>query len=267
MLNQKDILNLYKKYEVSASKRFGQNFLVNESVVKKIIAASQITGQDVVEIGPGLGSLTLSLLEDAKSVTSYEIDRDMIRVLESEINDDKFTLVPGDFLKADLDWEGKKVAVANIPYNITSDILFTFFKNTHKFKSATLMMQKEVAYRLLARVGAKDYGKLTLTTQLFGTVEKVVLVKPNSFIPAPKVDSMVVKINFNEVNYEDQKDIMEFIKKCFSQRRKTLYNNLKLQMEAPKAKQLIADLGFKESIRPQELTLEEFRMLFDKFNA
>ena len=263
MITQNDVLNLYEKYDVSASKRFGQNFLVDHNILNKIISAAQVENKDIIEIGPGLGSLTIPLLEKSKSVTSYEIDEDMIKVLEGEIKSDNFNLVKGDFLKADFVWEGRRTMVANIPYNITSDILFTLFKNTHKFDSAILMMQKEVGERLLAPIGSKNYGKLTISTQLFADVSKVTLVSPQCFIPAPKVTSIVVKLNFKEIDYSSSTEFLEFVKKCFTQRRKTFFNNLKLITGPERAKEIIQNMNFKESIRPQEISPEDFRKIFD----
>lgn len=267
MLTPKDVMALYDKYEVQASKRFGQNFLVDHNVLNKIIEGADIQGKDVIEIGPGLGSLTIPLLQNAKSVTSYEIDEDMIRVLNGEIVNPNFHLIKGDFLEADFTWEGRKDLVANIPYNITSDILFKLFANSHKFHSATLMMQKEVAERLVAPVGSSEYGKLTISTQIFADVKKVVIAKPQAFIPAPKVTSMVVKLTFNDVDFADQKKLLEFIKLCFAQRRKTLFNNLKNIFGADKARALIETMKLKDSIRPQELSKDQFVELFNKSNA
>lgn len=263
MLTQKDVFNLYEKYNVSANKRFGQNFLVDHNILNMIINAGNTKNKDVIEIGPGLGSLTFPLLDNSNSVTSYEIDEDMIRVLRGEIDNPNFKLVEGDFLKASFDWEDKRTVVANIPYNITSDILFTLFKNSSKFDCAILMMQKEVAERLIAPVGDKQYGKLTISANIFADVSKVTLVSPNCFIPAPKVTSMVVKLDFKENAYSENEKFLEFIKKCFTHRRKTFYNNLKLLIGPEKALELIKSMNFKESIRPQEISPNDFRKIFD----
>lgn len=263
MLTQKDVFNIYDKYNVSANKRFGQNFLVDHNILDKIIEAGNVKNKDVIEIGPGLGSLTIPLLDNAKTVTSYEIDEDMIRVLKGEINNPNFNLIEGDFLKASFDWEGKKTVVANIPYNITSDILFTLFKNTNKFDCAVLMMQKEVAERLIAPVGSKQYGKLTISTDIFAEVSKVTLVSPKCFIPAPKVTSMVVKLDFKNNEYLTNVEFLEFIKKSFTHRRKTFFNNLKLIIGPERAIEIIKSMNFKESIRPQEISPSDFKKIFD----
>ena len=263
MLTNRDIKNLYDKYEVSASKRFGQNFLINQKVLEDIIEVSKCKGKDVLEIGPGLGSLTHYLLKEAKTVESYEIDREMIRVLNGEIDDSKFKLVEGDFLKTEFDFKEKKTVVANIPYYITSDILFKIFDNSDKFERATLMIQKEVAERLEAKVGSKQYNKLTLTAKLYTKNLKLeFVVKPESFMPSPKVDSAIITFDLSEPR-EDHKEIALFFKKCFVQRRKTLYNNLKLFVDPERSKQVIEELGFKESIRPQEVSFDDFIKLYE----
>jgi len=150
--------------------------------------------------------------------------------------------------------------VANIPYNITSPIIFKIFKNINKFESATLMVQKEVGLRLLALAKTKAYGKLSVTTQLLAKVEKVIIVKPSSFIPAPKVDSIVVKLTFNEEKYN--KKLFDFIKECFSQQRKTLVNNLKNLLEKQKILSALKKLNLKENIRPQEIDVKVFLEIF-----
>ncbi len=264
MLSAIDIKDLYKKYDVSASKRFGQNFLINPGVLQKIAEVALVNNKDVIEIGPGLGSLTHVLLEDANTVTSYEIDEDMIRVLEGEIKEDNFLLVKGDFLKAEMSWDGPKTLVANIPYYITSDILFKIFDNASKFDRCLLMMQEEVADRLVAKVGSKTYGKLTLTTKLFTeNIKKEFVVSPGSFLPAPKVKSAVVSFDLRTKFDGDEKELKEFFKKMFSFRRKTLINNLKeVDIEPDVAKEILEEMNLKATARAQELDFEQFKELF-----
>ena len=264
MLTPKQVTDLFNKYNVGPSKRFGQNFLIDSNIISKIIQSSEIENKDVVEIGPGLGSLTHSLLPVAKSVTSYEIDEDMMRVLEGEITEPKFKLEKGDFLEANLNWEGKKVLVANIPYNITSDILFKLFENSSKFERAIIMIQKEVGDRLLAQPNDSEYSKLTVTANHFGKVSKVTLVKSSCFIPAPKVDSMVVRIDFNDNDYSKSDKFMKFVKICFAQRRKTIFNNLKNEYGRDKVIEILSKNNIKESSRPQELSYEQFIALFNE---
>lgn len=262
MLTPKQVNELFDKYNVGPSKRFGQNFLIDGNIIAKIIEAAEIDNKDVVEIGPGLGSLTHSLLPKAKSLTSYEIDEDMIRVLKGEINQSKFKLIEGDFLLAPLNWEGKKILVANIPYNITSDILFKLFEHSNKFERAIIMIQKEVGERLLAKPNDSDYSKLTVTANHFGITSKVTLVKASCFIPAPKVDSMVVRIDFNSNNWNDSQQLVPFIKICFAQRRKTLFNNLKNEYGKEIASEVIAKANINPNARPQEITYDGFVNLF-----
>lgn len=264
MLKQSDILDLYKKYNVSASKRFGQNFLIDQNILRKIIQVADIKEKEVIEIGPGLGSLTLCILEECKKLTSYEIDKDMIRVLKNEIQSPRFNLNEGDFLKADLtNYINKPTIVANIPYNITSDILFKIFENNVLFDRAIIMMQKEVAERLVSSVGSKNYGKLAITASHFANIKYEFTVPENAFLPAPKVKSAIVSFEFKNVNFNDSIEFISFIKKCFSMRRKTLYNNLKQFLGEAKAKSVIHENNLKESIRPQEITYNKFVSLFN----
>lgn len=263
MLTAKRINELFVKYDVSPSKRFGQNFLIDNNIINKIIIAASIHEKDVVEIGPGLGSLTFPLLSEVKSLVSYEIDKEMINVLQNEIKDDKFTLIENDFLKEDFSWQNKKTIVANIPYNITSDILFKVFENCEKFDRAIIMIQKEVAERLLAKTKDSNYGKLTVTTSHFADVKKITIVKPSSFLPAPKVDSMVVELIFKENNWANSIKFVNFIKICFSQQRKALFNNLKNTYEKEKILEVLGKLNLPATIRPQELDYLTLTKLFD----
>ena len=265
MLSQKDIFNLYKKYNVSSSKRFGQNFLIDKNILNEIVNVTNIENKHVVEIGPGLGSLTNLLIKKARKVSSYEIDKDMIKVLKGEIHDSKFELIEGDFLKADLDWKEKRIILANIPYNITSDILFKLFINSHKISEAVLMMQKEVGERLIAKIGTRNYGKLTITTQLFADVEKIISVSPSAFIPSPKVTSIVIKLKFKDFKYDIK--LLDFIKNCFAQRRKTLFNNLRNFIDNDLAKTIITNMNLKESIRPQELSKDQFIKIYNEIKS
>ncbi|MCK5866927.1 MAG: ribosomal RNA small subunit methyltransferase A [Mycoplasmataceae bacterium] len=264
MLTLDDIQKLYSKYGVQASKRFGQNFLVDQKVLKNIIDVSDAKGNDVIEIGPGLGSLSLYLLEVVNSLKAYELDRNMIRVLKGEIKDSKFELIEGDFLKVFTSPKQVSNVIANIPYNITSDILFKLFENSHNIKRATLMVQKEVGMRLTAHVGTSNYGKLTVTAQHFAKVNYEFTVPSKAFYPAPKVDSAIITIDFNQVDFESSKDFLMFVKKCFVMRRKTLYNNLKQFLEPEFAREVIAHVSDNESIRPQNIDYKSFLKMFNK---
>ncbi|NQZ29349.1 MAG: ribosomal RNA small subunit methyltransferase A [Mycoplasmatales bacterium] len=268
MLTLNKIKELQNKYElqIHAKKRFGQNFLIDQNVLEHIIKVANIKNKEVVEVGPGMGSLTTFLLPEVKKLTAYEIDEDMIKVLSGEIKAKHFELINGDFLKQPLEWEGKRTLVANLPYYITSDILFRLFENVEKFDKAIIMIQDEVADRLSAPVGSKQYGKLTISTNYYATVKKEFVVKPSSFSPAPRVNSAIVTLEFNKTQNLNNKAFLEFVKKSFTQRRKTLFNNWKLMMGPIEAKTMILEMGLKESVRPQELTNAQFEQAFLKFN-
>lgn len=260
MLNSKDIINLYKKYNVQASKRFGQNFLIDNKIIEQIIDYTNCKNSYVVEIGPGLGSLTLALLQTVKKLIAFEIDTSMIKVLKAEIKDPKFILKNEDFLKANFEFSHKQKIIANIPYHITSLILFKIFKNINFFSSATLMVQKEVGERLIALPKTKDYGKLSVTTQLLAEVTKVVDVPSSAFVPQPKVDSMVVNLAFKKVDYDHQ--LANFIKICFAQQRKKLTNNLKPLISSKKLVKILEKHQFKVDVRPQELSPQDFLKIY-----
>ena len=264
MLTLDEIQKLYSKYGVQASKRFGQNFLIDQKVLKNIIEVSDANKSDVIEIGPGLGSLSLYLLEVVNSLKSYELDRDMIKVLRGEIKDPKFELIEGDFLKVFTEPKRKSNVIANIPYNITSDILFKLFENSKNIKRATLMVQKEVGMRLTAHVGTSNYGKLTVTAQHFANVNYEFTVPSKSFYPSPKVDSAIITLDFNHTNFEESKEFLLFVKRCFAMRRKTLYNNLKQFIEPEFAREVIGLISNNESIRPQNINYKSFVKMFNK---
>ncbi|NQZ65614.1 MAG: 16S rRNA (adenine(1518)-N(6)/adenine(1519)-N(6))-dimethyltransferase RsmA [Mycoplasmatales bacterium] len=263
MWSKDEILIIYQKYNIKASKRFGQNFLIDQNVLKIIREIANIKNKEIIEIGPGLGSLTKYLLESAKSVIAYEIDDNMVKVLKNEIKDEKFTLINDDFLKANLDFNNKKTVVANIPYNITSDIIFKFFENSDKIDRAIIMVQKEVAERITSKAGSKNYGKLSVVAQHFADVKYNFTVSRQSFFPAPKVDSAVITFDFKNIDYNESIKFLKFVKQCFAMRRKTLFNNLKNFLGANKAKELIISLDKKETIRPQELSYNDFIKLFN----
>lgn len=255
-----NIQKLLTKYNLQATKKWGQNFLIDPFIVESTVAKSGAHNENVIEIGPGLGSLSCQLLAVAKTLTAYEIDPRMIKVLNSEINDAKFKLIANDFLKVDLKNYHNAVIVANIPYNITSLILFRIFEHINHFKSATLMVQKEVAERLLASVNSSNYGKLSVTTQLLAKVSKVIDVPATAFWPKPKVDSMVVKLDFKDVSYD--KELINFIKQCFLYPRKKLSNNLKVFLSQAQITKIYEKLALNLNIRPQQLKVEDFVKIY-----
>lgn len=269
---------IVNRYFMHAKKNLGQNFLVDINAIKGIVAAADIQpGNQVIEIGPGIGSLTEQLLLAGAKVLAYEVDQDLPDILHNELPQtvdnqpltDRFKLVMKDVLKANfkedtagfLDLNKPVKIVANLPYYITTPIIFDLINSDLKFVSLTLMMQKEVAERLVAHPKTKAYGPLTIAVQSRMKVKLAEEVKSSSFMPRPKVDSAVVVLTplSDKYNIEDKKFFNHVVKVCFSQRRKTLSNNLKTFIkDKDKREKLITDLGFDLHVRPEELTINDF---------
>lgn len=258
---------LVNKYGFKFTKSLGQNFLVDDSVVKDIVEGSNITKEDhVIEIGPGVGTLTKELLKYAKHVTSIEIDKELVPILKEEFKEyDNFTLIHEDVLKVNLDeiTRGEKFkVVANLPYYVTTPILLKLLESNFNFDSITVMIQKEVADRLNAKPSNKDYGALTVLVQYHCDTEIIRIVKPESFIPRPKVDSIVIKLNkLNEkrVNPISEDIFFKVSRQAFAMRRKTLSNTLK---PLGYSKEIFDKVFLETNIDPQRrgetLSLEEF---------
>ncbi|MBN0919517.1 16S rRNA (adenine(1518)-N(6)/adenine(1519)-N(6))-dimethyltransferase RsmA [[Mycoplasma] gypis] len=252
--------------QVKAKKHLGQNFLQDKNIINKIVYSANIKNEEVIEIGPGQGAITGVILEDAKHLFSYEIDSDMITILNDKFSSkDNFSLFYEDFLKADLTKYSKKmILVANIPYYITSDILFKVFEYKHLFKRAIIMMQKEVAQRIVAKPNSNDYSKLSVVSQFISEPKILFDVSPSCFIPAPKVWSSVIEFNFTKETQQN-KDFFDFVKLCFMFRRKKLFNNLIQKFSKNKILSVFETLGLNESIRSQELSVNQFILLFEEF--
>lgn len=262
---------IVNRYLVKAHKNLGQNFLVDLEAVRGIVAAAEIKpGDQVIEIGPGIGSLTEQLLLAGAQVLAYEVDPDLKQILANELpNQDQFKLIMQDVLKADLVkdadsyFANKKPVkiVANLPYYITTPIIFRLLNSNLHFASLTLMMQKEVADRIAANSGSKAYGPLTIAVQTQMKVAQALAVDHTSFWPQPKVDSSVLVLAPLEkplVAPSDAKRFNRYVKMCFAQRRKTLNNNLKsFVKEQDERQKLIASLGVKPTARPEELTIPQ----------
>ncbi|WP_033161502.1 16S rRNA (adenine(1518)-N(6)/adenine(1519)-N(6))-dimethyltransferase RsmA [[Mycoplasma] collis] len=249
---------------IKAKKNLGQNFLINKDIIKKIVKISKIDNKEVIEIGPGQGALTTELIKTAKTLVAYEIDKDMINVLEKNINNEKFSLINEDFLKSNLKWKGKKILVANLPYYITSKIVFKIFENINLFERMIIMVQKEVAERIIAKVNDFNYNKLSVVCQYVADIKKEIVVKANNFLPIPKVDSVVLSFNFKKnINQEYLNSFFYFIKKCFAMRRKTFFNNLKLFLDNKKINQIFMEFDLSKNIRPQEINLEKYINIFN----
>lgn len=269
---------IVNRYFVKAKKNLGQNFLVDQTAILGIVEAAGIKKDDqVIEIGPGIGSLTEQLLLAGAKVFAYEVDDSLPTILQNELPkkiDDqplasRFKILLKDVLKANFkedigdffDFTKPIKVVANLPYYITTPIIFALAESDLHFTSLTLMMQKEVAERLEAQPGSKDYGPLTISVQTEMKVKLALQVGRNSFLPRPKVDSSVVVLTplKEKPAIEDRKHFIWVVKMCFSQRRKTLNNNLKsLLPDKTKRDELITELGVEPRIRPEDLTIEQF---------
>ena len=277
--NPQNTIEVLQKYNFVFQKKFGQNFLIDTHVLDKIIAAAEITKDDfVLEIGPGIGTMTQYLAEAAREVVAVEIDTKLIPILEDTLSDyDNARVINNDVLKVDIaklaeeENGGKPIkVVANLPYYITTPIIMGLFENHVPIKSITVMVQKEVADRMQVGPGTKDYGALSLAVQYYAKPYIVANVPPNCFMPRPKVGSAVIRLERYEeppVKVKDEKLMFRIIRASFNQRRKTLANGLKNSAELDYTKEeieaAIEALGRGASIRGEALTLEEFAKLAD----
>lgn len=273
---------LMNKYNISANKDLGQNFLIDEDVIKKIVQAAEISSEDlVIEIGPGLGTLTSKLIEKAKKVIAIELDKRMITILNDRFSlYDNFSLINEDILKVDLnklikeqniDADHVKI-VANLPYYITTPIIMKLLEERLQIKSITVMVQKEVADRLTEIPGGKNAGAITYCVHYYSEAEAIVLVPNTSFIPSPKVNSEVIKFNIRKeplVKIENEREFFKIIKASFSQRRKTLINGLSNSGICSKEeiKEVLNSMNLSEKIRGENLSIEQFAELTDKLNT
>jgi 16S rRNA (adenine1518-N6/adenine1519-N6)-dimethyltransferase len=258
---------------INFKKKFGQNFISDKNLLDAIIVGSGISSTDtVVEVGAGAGALTRKLCQSAKKVVAYEIDKDLEPVLAEALADyNNYTLIFKDFLSEETS-DIKAVAgtgfkvVANLPYYITSPLISKFLTCGLDVKSLTVMVQKEVADRIVAKPKTKDYGVLSIMVQLCGTAKILRKVPRQMFTPAPNVDSAVVKIDVQDLP-EDYNRLVEFVKLCFFARRKTLYNNVVRDFDMQDAYRAIENLGKPQTVRPEELSPAEFKKLFDSLKA
>ena len=266
-----------QKYHFNFQKKFGQNFLIDPHVLEKIVEAAGVTKDDfVLEIGPGIGTMTQYLCENAREVTAVEIDTNLIPILEDTLSAyDNVTVINQDILKLDiakLAMErngGKPIkVVANLPYYITTPIIMGLFESHVPVKSITVMVQKEVALRMQAGPGTKDYGALSLAVQFYAEPYIVANVPPNCFMPRPNVGSAVIRLTLHEnppTTVKDESLMFRIIRASFNQRRKTLANGLsnsdKIDLPKDVITEAIAKLGKGESVRGESLSLEEFAAL------
>lgn len=281
--NPKNTIAVLQKYHFNFQKKYGQNFLIDTHVLEKIIAASEIGPDDfVLEIGPGIGTMTQYLCEAAREAAAVEIDRNLIPVLEDTLSAYKnVEIIHADILKLDIaDFiqrknHGKPIkVVANLPYYITTPIVMGLLEGRLPIQSITIMVQKEVAERMQAKAGGKDYGALSLAVQYYAKAEIVANVPPNCFMPRPKVGSAVIRLTRHAaplVHTEDEALMFRIIRASFNQRRKTLVNGIANAGIFPFTKEQIQEgiskLGVSANIRGEKLTLEQFAVLTNIFKA
>ena len=278
--NPKNTIEILNKYKFVFQKKFGQNFLIDEHVLSKIIRSAEITEDDfVVEIGPGIGTLTQYLAASAREVAAIEIDDALIPILKDTLSAyDNVTVIHEDVLKIDLcklaeeKNGGKPIkVVANLPYYITTPIIMGLFENHVPVDSITIMVQKEVADRMKTGPGSKDYGALSLAVQYYAKPELVANVPPNCFMPRPRVGSAVIRLTRHTevpVEAEDEKLMFQIIRASFNQRRKTLVNGLgnapELHIPKEMTTEVLEEMGLSASVRGEALTLAQFAELSNR---
>ena len=277
----KRTIEVLQKYNFAFQKRFGQNFLIDTHVLEKIIASAEITKDDfVLEIGPGIGTMTQYLAEAAREVAAVEIDKTLIPILQDTLKEwNNITVINNDILKVNIRQlaleknQGRPIkVVANLPYYITTPIIMGLFENQVPIESITIMVQKEVADRMQVGPGTKDYGALSLAVQYYARPEIVANVPPNCFMPRPKVGSAVIRLERYEqppVQVKDEKLMFRLIRASFNQRRKTLVNGLKnspeLHFSKEEIEQALVNCGLPLTVRGEALTLEQFAQLANAF--
>ena len=280
--NPQKTIETIKKYQFNFQKKFGQNFLIDEHVIHKIINGAQVTKEDfVLEIGPGIGTMTQYLAEAAREVAAVEIDKKLIPILGETLAEyDNVTVINEDILKVDIRAlaleknEGRPIkVVANLPYYITTPIIMGLFESHVPIDNITVMVQKEVADRMKVGPGSKDYGALSLAVQYYAKPYLVANVPANCFIPRPNVDSAVIRLTRHEspaVEVENEALMFNMIRASFNQRRKTLQNGLKNSGLFPVSKEeiieVIKEAGLPETVRGEALTLEQFARLSNLMN-
>ena len=279
--NPKNTIEIIQKYQFAFQKKFGQNFLIDTHVLDKIISAAGITGDDcVLEIGPGIGTMTQYLAEHAGKVVAVEIDTNLLPILDETLKGySNVTVINSDILKLDMNKlvdeynDGRPVKVAaNLPYYITTPIIMGLFESNVPIDNITVMVQKEVADRMQVGPGSKDYGALSLAVQYYAKPYIVANVPPNCFIPRPNVGSAVIRLTrYQEppVQVDEPGIMFRLIRASFNQRRKTLQNGLNNSPAVPYTKEQIAaaieSLGVPASVRGEALTLEQFASLANYF--
>lgn len=274
-MNKISTMDIIRKYGFRFQKGLGQNFLIDDSILEDIIKCADILpGDEIIEIGPGFGSLTKGLLEKAGKVSAIELDSDLIPILEEELNGyDNLVLLHNDALKVDFNeliTDGKNVKiVANLPYYVTTPIIVKLLTGGYKFDTITIMIQKEVAERITSKPSCKAYGALSLFAQYYCKTQLLIKVPPSSFIPEPKVDSMVIKLTRLEepaVKVLDKELFFKIIRESFNMRRKTLRNSLRnITDDKIKLEKAFSDADIDPIRRGETLSIEEFAKLSNCF--
>jgi len=277
--NAKNTIEVIRKYDFVFQKRFGQNFLIDPHVIKKIVSGAEITEDDcVLEIGPGIGTMTQYLAEKARDVIVVEIDKELIPVLHDTLKEwDNIKIINDDILKVDIKKlaeeknEGRPIkVVANLPYYITTPIIMKLLENDIPVSSLTVMIQKEVADRMRALPGSKDYGALTLSVNYYADTSIIANVPANCFMPRPKVDSTVIRLDKLEeprVKVKNSKLMFELIRASFNQRRKTFANGIKnagnLNFKREEVEEALLKCGLSETIRGEKMSIDDFAGVSD----
>ena len=279
--NPQNTIEILKKYDFMFQKRFGQNFLIDTHVLEKIIKSAEITKDDLVlEIGPGIGTMTQYLCENAREVVAVEIDKNLIPILTNDTlaEYDNVTVINEDILKLDLNAlvkernGGNRIkVVANLPYYITTPIIMGLFEAHVPLQNITVMVQKEVADRMQAGPGSKDYGALSLAVQYYAKPYIAANVPPNCFMPRPNVGSAVIRLTLHEeppVKVKDESFMFALIRASFNQRRKTLVNGLtnaaELKLSKEEVQTVLEQMGLSATVRGEALTLEQFAELSNR---
>ena len=275
----RDTMQLLKKYHIHANKKLGQNFLIEDTVVERTIEAADITKEDlVIEIGPGLGTLTKELLEKAKKVIAVELDEKMIQILQERfflyqnlelVHQDILTVPLKKYIEKEESIREVKI-VANLPYYITTPIIMKLLEDRLLVKTITVMVQKEVAQRLTAKTGDKLCGAITYAIEYYCETKEVVEVPRQSFMPAPEVDSEVIQLILRgkpKVQVKDEKFLFSLIKASFMQRRKTLLNGIGNSglIEKNRLKEIMQKMNLPETTRGENLTLEQFAEIAENY--
>lgn len=269
MINTNEILN---NYHIRLTKSLGQNFLTDTNIIRKIVQAGELSDNDLVlEVGPGIGALTVSLAQQAGKVIAVEIDKNLIPALEeTTASFQNISVIHGDILKVDVHsiiqgWGGPVKVISNLPYYVTTPVVMMFLENNLPIERMVLMVQKEVALRMAANPGTKDYGALSVGVQVAGTPKVLFQVSRHCFIPKPDVDSTVLRIILSD-HYQDmildKRLFYQCVRAAFSQRRKTLLNAMSgapnWRLEKETVRQIISEMNLKDTIRGEELSVEQF---------